>query len=421
MPEDIDPKLCTHIVYGFATLNPKSLTIRAHDSWADIGNEMYKKVTELKGNGRKVLLAIGGWNDSKGNKYSRLVNDPKAMRKFTKHVIGYLKEHNFDGLDLDWEYPKCWQVDCKAGPASDKKGFADWVELLYKALRKQGMILSSAVSPSAKVCDAAYDIPRLNKYLEFVSVMTYDYHGQWDKKTGHVAPLFEHPDDFDKTFNINYTVNYWINNGLARSKLILGIPFYGQSFTLAKASDNGLNAKAYGGGTAGKYTRSRGFLSYYEICDKVNNQGWKVVRDPQKRIGPYAYKGSQWVSFDDIDTIQQKMNYLRRNKLGGAMIWALDLDDFNGQCTSVNYPLLKTVNKGLGRISKFRPPGLLQRDSTNEDDEFEENDEENNEENIEAFEINRHPSYKQWYSKPWHYPYGYFLPQSYPTHPLFNL
>ena len=107
MPEDIDPKLCTHIVYGFATLNPKSLTIRAHDSWADIGNEMYKKVTELKGKGRKVLLAIGGWNDSKGNKYSRLVNDPKAIKKFIKHVIGYLKEHNFDGLDLDWEYPKC--------------------------------------------------------------------------------------------------------------------------------------------------------------------------------------------------------------------------------------------------------------------------------------------------------------------------
>ena len=48
------------------------------------------------------------------------------------------------------------------------------------------MILSSAMSPSAKVCDQAYDIPRLNKYFDFVSIMTYDYHGQWDKKTGHV-------------------------------------------------------------------------------------------------------------------------------------------------------------------------------------------------------------------------------------------
>ena len=89
----------------FATLNPKSLKIRAHDSWADISepNEFYKKVTELKSQNRKVLLAIGGWNDSKGNKYSRLVNNPKARKDFIQHVIEYLKKHNFDGLDLDWE------------------------------------------------------------------------------------------------------------------------------------------------------------------------------------------------------------------------------------------------------------------------------------------------------------------------------
>ena len=39
-------------------------------------------MTALKGGRakRKVSLAIGGWNDSKGDKYSRLVNDPKARR-----------------------------------------------------------------------------------------------------------------------------------------------------------------------------------------------------------------------------------------------------------------------------------------------------------------------------------------------------
>ena len=84
------------------------MKIRAHDSWVDISEqnkngEFYKKVTELKSQNRKVLLAIGGWNDSKGNKYSRLVNNPKARKDFIKHVIEYLKKHNFDGLDLDWE------------------------------------------------------------------------------------------------------------------------------------------------------------------------------------------------------------------------------------------------------------------------------------------------------------------------------
>ena len=66
-------------------------------------------------------------------------------------------------------------------------------------------------------------------------------------------------------------------------------------------------------------------------------------------MGPYAYSGDEWVSFDDIDTIKQKTEYLKSMELGGAMIWALDLDDFRGTCgTGETYPLLKTVNRGLG-------------------------------------------------------------------------
>lgn len=49
------------------------------------------------------------------------------------------------------------------------------------------------------ICLIGYDVPVLAKYLDWVAVMTYDYHGQWDKKTGHVAPLYLHPDD-DVTF-----------------------------------------------------------------------------------------------------------------------------------------------------------------------------------------------------------------------------
>jgi len=63
-----------------------------------------------KKKGLKVTLALGGWNDSAGDKYSRLVNSPSARRRFVKHVVEFLEKHGFDGLDLDWEYPKCWQV-----------------------------------------------------------------------------------------------------------------------------------------------------------------------------------------------------------------------------------------------------------------------------------------------------------------------
>lgn len=68
-----------------------------------------------------MLIAIGGWNDSAGDKYSRLVNNSSARRRFVAHVVNFIEENNFDGLDLDWEYPKCWQVSVKT---SKKRTFS---------------------------------------------------------------------------------------------------------------------------------------------------------------------------------------------------------------------------------------------------------------------------------------------------------
>ena len=63
----------------------------------------------------------------------------------------------------------------------------------------------------------------------------------------------------------NYTIHYWLDNGLEKEKIILGMPFYGQSFKLANENENGLNAKAFGGASGGEFTKSEGFLSYYEV------------------------------------------------------------------------------------------------------------------------------------------------------------
>ena len=67
-------------------------------------------MTNLRKHGVKVTIALGGWNDSKGNKYSRLVNNLASRKKFTEEVIKFIEKYDFDGLDLHWEYPVCWQV-----------------------------------------------------------------------------------------------------------------------------------------------------------------------------------------------------------------------------------------------------------------------------------------------------------------------
>lgn len=240
----------------------------------------------------------------------------------------------------------CWQGACKPGNSAQKAGFAQLAQELSQAFRKRGYLLSAAVSPSQQVIDAAYDVPKLAKHLDWIGLMAYDYHGSFDSKTGQNAPLYNYPGN-PNNFYADYSVKYWIKRGAPSQKIILGVPTYGRSFTLTSAN-HGLNAPSRGGGQTGQFSGSAGMLAYYEICDKIKHQGWTVKRDP--RIGPYAFKGNQWVSFDDIPTINLKTKYIRDHKLGGTMIWSLDFDDFRGAyCGEGKYPLLTALNKGLGR------------------------------------------------------------------------
>jgi len=139
----------------------------------------------------------------------------------------------------------------------------------------------------------------------------------------------------------------WSAATTARSAAQIKAFMFGQSFTLADTAENTLNSAALGRGDAGEFTRAGGFLAYYEICEKVQSEGWNVVRDPEGRHGPYAYKQDQWVGYDDISMIRQKSQYVKDNGFGGGMIWALDLDDFANQCGCENYPLLRTINRVL--------------------------------------------------------------------------
>ncbi|XP_076284259.1 chitinase-3-like protein 1 [Lasioglossum baleicum] len=346
--EDINPRLCTHMIYSFIGINTDG-TVRILDAWADLadggGKNGFGKFTSLaKQNDVKALIAIGGWNEG-STKFSQVVSNPQTRSRLVQDVVSFLQRYNFDGFDVDWEYP-----NQRGGQPSDKENFVALLRELRQAFDSRGYILSVAVGAAEKSASQSYIINQVGQYAHLINLMTYDMNGSWNKVTGINAPLYASDSEQGEQakLNVDASVRYWLSNGAPADKLIVGIPSYGRTFTLANPSNNGVGAPATGPGNAGPYTREAGMLGYNEICESVSQGGWTIRREDQQRV-PYAVKGNQWVGYDDVDSVREKCDYITSRNLGGAMMWSIETDDFRGIC-GLKYPLLTKMNEVLRGI-----------------------------------------------------------------------
>ncbi|NXR04186.1 CHIA chitinase, partial [Sagittarius serpentarius] len=125
-------------------------------------------------------------------------------------------------------------------------------------------------------------------------------------------------------------------------------------------SDTAIGAPTSGPGPAGPYTKQTGVLAYYKVTlanfslsalfsyckflDSGATQAWDASQDV-----PSAYKGNKWVAYDNIKSFNIKADWLEKNNFGGAMVWALDLDDFTSTCCKERkYPLITALKNCLG-------------------------------------------------------------------------
>ena len=129
---------------------------------------LYQRVVGLKATNPslKVMLAIGGWSFGT-SKFKEVAETRFSRQTFIFSAIPFLREHNFDGLDVDWEYPK----------AADKENFVAYLKELREAFEFEAeetgndKLLLSAAVPVGNTMQCS-----LTKMLAFLKTDFYYFH-----------------------------------------------------------------------------------------------------------------------------------------------------------------------------------------------------------------------------------------------------
>jgi chitinase len=280
----------------------------------------------------RTLIAVGGWGGSSG--FSDAAVTPESRRQFVESLVNtFFIEHKgvFDGVDIDWEYPVGGGMAGNRNRPEDRGNYTLLLADLRRALDERSRIdgrkyLLTIAAGAGRAHVRNLDVPMLARILDFINVMTYDYHS--GGAIAHFnAPLDTAQNDPTPEFNARASVEAFLAAGLPAEKLVLGVPFYGYGYAGVAAANNG----RFQPGTTRPDTSApnpwAGALRYYRVVE-AQRAGFTRYWDAEARV-PWLYHAATrtWITYDDAESLALKAEFVRTRKLGGIMIWELSGDD----------------------------------------------------------------------------------------------
>lgn len=251
-------------------------------------------IGRLKEHGAKVLMSVaGGVIPGCSGDWAMLLT-PQRRDATVANLVTLADTLDLDGIDIDIEGELLTRID-RVGD------YVPFVAAMSAAMQSRGKLLTCAT--------ASYEggmIPTGSiRYFDLVNVMSYDA----------IGPSWGDAGDEHSTYaGAVRDLDLWLERGVPRERLVLGVPFYGYGF-------GGENAN----------------WSYAELIDRF---GVRAVKGD--RIGtPCA--DCRYITFNGPDTIERKSD-LARTKAAGVMVWEVSQD-------TPDHRLTKAIGRGL-RIAR---------------------------------------------------------------------
>lgn len=256
----------THLIWQsveVTSATDPTLQVRDNYPWSQIS----ALAAEAHAKGVKVLACLGEFWDS--SKLNEIWKSPPLRAQLIANLKNLVLTYDLDGIDIDNE------------SGHDPGLYSTFLAELYDSLNPLGKVISIAGNP--------YDvdiIPAAADYLDFINLMTYD---MWQ------GVGYPYHSTYEESVQ---ALNLWVNVGIPKNKLLMGIPFYGRS-----------------SGT--------GFYYYRWIVDAYDPS------PSQNEVNEPLVGGLLW--WNGIDLVKKKVDYVKNEGFGGVMVYELTTDAFDGR------------------------------------------------------------------------------------------
>ncbi|RXZ80929.1 glycoside hydrolase [Paenibacillaceae bacterium] len=350
-PENVDVSQVTHINYAFADIcwrkagtkilscQNKDIELQKDyvydgeiiigDNDADLKN--YAAFADIKKNNPnlKMMVSVGGWSWSKN--FSNVAADEVTRRTFANSAVKFLRAYELDGLDIDWEYPVEGGEDHNVHSPNDKQNFTLLMKTVREALDAAGSedgkyYLLTIASGQGDNFVVNADLANSTNYLDFISIMTYDYSGGWETLANHNAPLYHDsklPKPSAPRNNVRGGALGHLNGGVPDYKLVLGVPFYGKGWEGCEPPGQ---YSTCAGPSAGQW--EKGIYDYTELeTNYVDKNGYTRYWNDAAKVS-YVYNPEKkiFITYNDRTSMIYSASLVKTLNLAGTMNWEVSGD-----------------------------------------------------------------------------------------------